>query len=636
MQPIVIENSKRYDEIEDGERFLLEQFKRSSALANWKIYEQPHLNGDRPDFVLCHPEKGVIIIEVKDYNLASTNYRAPGKVLGNDGQWKNIDPVKQIKKYKDNLLQFISRNYLQMRETFQDNAYAMVETVLYFHNADEHEARDFCELDLSDHIKVITRKQALAIGNDEHGRAGIQTLKYPRSKFAKSGLLQQFVKDLEAWLEPSDYHIDRLEPIDLFPDQKRYSKINSGSMRRLSGVAGSGKSLILATKAATMLKKGYRVLVLTYNITLRHLLRDMISQQFGVGNRKLIQEELVINHFHSFLVDVAAKHEIKLPRINDEKEDRNFAENLIEKISKEISQFHQDYKFDAILIDEGQDFKPNWVKFLKLFFTKRGEFFIFYDIEQDLYGRQEYVWIEDSEQIAGLGFKGPAGTLKVARRLPGRAVHAITALKRYLDHSYTSEMLVPHGQLDFFTDIKWENCCSSSNKPEVVFERLKELISKGAKIDDICILSTHEKTGAAIVNYLEAKGYKTVHVYDLDAKGNIEKRRSEKWKFQPGNSRLKVCSVHSFKGWEASHIIFVMDEPYRSKKSTLGLPSRSNLEESARIESDRLHDEHFKMEDLLYIALTRLRYHNEVSFCSFTGLNYIPEYNDLEKVFANL
>jgi Nuclease-related domain len=52
---------------EAGEAHLLDCL-RKAPLLGWSIFVQPHLNGERPDFVLTHPERGIVVIEVKDYN----------------------------------------------------------------------------------------------------------------------------------------------------------------------------------------------------------------------------------------------------------------------------------------------------------------------------------------------------------------------------------------------------------------------------------------------------------------------------------------------------------------------------------------------------------------------------------------
>ena len=40
----------------------------------WEIYIQPHLNGVRPDFVLLHPNVGIAVFEIKDWNLDAMPY----------------------------------------------------------------------------------------------------------------------------------------------------------------------------------------------------------------------------------------------------------------------------------------------------------------------------------------------------------------------------------------------------------------------------------------------------------------------------------------------------------------------------------------------------------------------------------
>lgn len=80
-----------------------------------------------------------------------------------------------------------------------------------------------------------------------------------------------------------------------------------------------------------------------------------------------------------------------------------------------------------ILIDEGQDFKGEWIIFLKQFFTNEGEIFIIYDKAQELYNHG--IWIEDSNRIKNIGFRGRPGNLKVSMRLPQKIVSLIQDIR---------------------------------------------------------------------------------------------------------------------------------------------------------------------------------------------------------------
>ncbi len=73
----------------DGERTLL-NFLRNTLDDSYEVYFNPYLNGDRPDVIIIRPYYGVMIIEVKDWNL--TNFR-----LDDKKRWiytPNQSPVK--------------------------------------------------------------------------------------------------------------------------------------------------------------------------------------------------------------------------------------------------------------------------------------------------------------------------------------------------------------------------------------------------------------------------------------------------------------------------------------------------------------------------------------------------------------
>jgi len=59
--------------LNNSERHVLDFFDKHLP-AGWEIYVQPHLNGLRPDFVLLHPQNGVAVFEVKDWDLNALEY----------------------------------------------------------------------------------------------------------------------------------------------------------------------------------------------------------------------------------------------------------------------------------------------------------------------------------------------------------------------------------------------------------------------------------------------------------------------------------------------------------------------------------------------------------------------------------
>ena len=59
---------KLKDPLTDGELYFA-KYLNNYLPQGWEIYIQPYLNGDRPDIVILHPKVGLMIFEIKDWNL---------------------------------------------------------------------------------------------------------------------------------------------------------------------------------------------------------------------------------------------------------------------------------------------------------------------------------------------------------------------------------------------------------------------------------------------------------------------------------------------------------------------------------------------------------------------------------------
>lgn len=52
----------------------------------WLIFAQPFLNGTRPDLIIFNPQVGLVIYEVKDWNLDNYEWRKGEGLFVNDGR----------------------------------------------------------------------------------------------------------------------------------------------------------------------------------------------------------------------------------------------------------------------------------------------------------------------------------------------------------------------------------------------------------------------------------------------------------------------------------------------------------------------------------------------------------------------
>lgn len=97
----------------DGELCLL-NFLLDNLNDSYEIYFQPFLNGDRPDIILVRPDAGVMIFEVKDWNLKSydINPKKQWLVTQDGKQWSRIkSPIDQVLSYKKIYMTYILKTY---------------------------------------------------------------------------------------------------------------------------------------------------------------------------------------------------------------------------------------------------------------------------------------------------------------------------------------------------------------------------------------------------------------------------------------------------------------------------------------------------------------------------------------------
>ncbi|MBE7148121.1 hypothetical protein FUT12_11125 [Bacillus mycoides] len=625
MMSKIFESFNQNDPRTAGEESLLQLFRSSSRFEEWIIFEQPHINSMKPDFVLLHPERGIVIIEVKDWNLNSSVYESGAYIRGTDGRAHKKDPINQVENYKDGILKSELQNSIYLAENY-GNYYGCIETVVYFHGISKAQALAFCQ-PRNSYTKIWTDEDLSIIYNEKNKlRAQDYTyaLTNERSRFNENGLLSHLVEELTKHLQYADYNLERKQPYVLTRAQRDLADLNPGSIRRWSGVAGAGKSLVLAEKAVKALKDDKRVLVVTFNITLRHYLRDLCSQQFGVGSykeaRRKLREDLTIVHFHGLLKILMTEHEIV---VDIQEERAEFTNRWMDAIRQYAAsnKLKKHFQYDYILIDEGQDFKRDWILFLKQFFTQQGELFIVYDKAQDLFGRFEKgIWIEEPEEVKSIGFKGKPGNLKYTHRLPDTMVQKIHSVREQLQIEGEEMLVARQEQGNLLQTAFWHNYQAS-----IIGEKLSQLNNHVNRLretndwEDITILTTNEHTGASIVEFFEGQGIKTSHVYDLQRGGDIDRRRSEKWKFHGGTGRLKVCSYHSYKGWQTPNIILVLDSP--STRYLNGMISFQTANPQ-------------QIKNALFISMSRVKGKAATGEYSFVCLNYLQEYNHLKSIFS--
>lgn len=402
----------------DGERHLLKNL--SSLLDDtYEVYFNPYLDGDRPDVIVIKPGCGALIIEVKDWNLAhydvdiNNRWRYKASVIRS--------PQQQAFRYKDNLFN-LHLPVLGLQHLTNPNFYNLISVAVYFHCASREQLKDLYSSSLDE-----VRECTLLLNRDRHNIDQVQYDKQMdwcgRSRFKlerdlgmswgldtvakKVRLLDKLGKhplftpqiheDFTRRLLPP-VHTQQQGIVVVFDAKQQGLTVSKPGFAKVKGVAGCGKTTILAQRAINAHERhGGQVLILTFNITLRHYIRDTISRLRG-GDR----DHYEVIHYHAFIstqlnnygIDLKSKID-ELPPARRDNLDTIFGiKSLFEGIETE--------KYQTILIDEVQDYDPEWIKLVRdCFLAEDGEMILFGDQSQNIYDRPSDG--RDSPIVEGFG-----------------------------------------------------------------------------------------------------------------------------------------------------------------------------------------------------------------------------------------
>jgi superfamily I DNA and RNA helicase len=207
------------------------------------------------------------------------------------------------------------------------------------------------------------------------------------------------------------------------PEQRQHGVADMRGQHRLfRGVAGSGKSILLALSAAQTLGRlalqtgdlfadaqgtdeRKRVLVVCFNRTLVHYLRQRIDDRYGrLTWDKPSSKMLSVVHFERLIKLI----EDRDPRLAtgltfEQKEER--ARTLCQRLDALDDRARHDLAYDAVYVDEAQDLLPDEISLL-LRLARRDDkgqqtFIVFYDNAQNIYGVTPPVWEKLGVNIVG-------------------------------------------------------------------------------------------------------------------------------------------------------------------------------------------------------------------------------------------
>ena len=323
------------------------------------------------DFVILHPDKGLMVIEVKS-----------GEIEYKNGEWiqtntktraaKRINPLNQARKSQFELMDRLYKADL-------DFPIPMMCYCTWFPTVEMPSERS---LPPEAAKEIVLDKKSLE--NPE--KAIDACFGYWETKYRSVRLDQYQFRKVVDILCPYFHVVPKLKS-KIEEMEATYIQLTNQQSALLDfleeqrtavihGLAGTGKTVLAVEKAKRLASEKESVLFLCYN----SFLRDMLKQNNAIPN-------VTFHNAHSLAFEIMGQSNAPIDEVLKE-----FEEYL------EVVFDAENWNYSNIIVDEGQDLDDRLLNRLyELVRTKKGCFYVFYDRNQYIMKNQLPTWIEDAE-----------------------------------------------------------------------------------------------------------------------------------------------------------------------------------------------------------------------------------------------
>ena len=567
----------------------------------------------RPDFTILHPQRGLLVLEVKDWKL-STIQNADRKsftIKTDNGIKSVISPLEQARKYvlAINSLLCNDKDLVQATGRYKGQLICPYGHGVVLANI-TRKAFIQSELDaiLDDHLVIcqdeIRPKDSIELQQrlwemypyafdlhiTPHQVDRIRWLMFPECRLPSQQLSLFLAEhpiadpdpdvEIDEPVTPTEIPADLIQIFDL--QQEALARSLGDGHRVIHGVAGSGKTMILLYRCHYLatLNPLKPILIICYNVALASRLREAVASQKLDGI-------VHVRHFHLWCDNQLRRHKIPLPPYSDK-----YVENLEQTVREAISNGQISVgQYSSILIDEGHDFEPEWFTMLTHTLDEQESLLLLYDDAQNLYGagqkRKKF-----SFKSVGVKAQGRTSILKTNYRNTTEVLNLAYEFAQDImqpsDAGDDEQPLVQplsagrHGNLPQLLP-----CRNLTEEVQQAIGLVRQLQSEDTPLNEIGIFYGLRFIGEEISTQFQAAGIQIEW---------LNKDRQSRH-YHPKVESVKLMTMHSCKGLEFTNVII----------TGLGyLPHKnSNPADDAR---------------LLYVAMTRstnnlmMSYHQESDF----------------------
>ncbi len=526
------------------------------------MYIDAAVNEVAVDFIIVRPNKGILLLNIFEENLNECTLSEDKKEINVHGQLYQ-SPIDLI-----NLCQLSIKDGIEelLMSTIEDNRnLSLIKKAVVFSENSIDEIKKFFEYQNNVfNFTFIFGKEI--IENRDISQNLYTTIGFLYNNNAFDDVVR---RKLARMISPS-WHSYQEGRIDMQPigAQKRLSE-SSITQQKISGVAGSGKTQVLAFRAVNAMKRtGGDVLVLTYNITLANYLKFRLSEI----REDFSWEKIDVYPYHQFFRIRAAECQLHVEFSSYQNE--AFFEN---------SKGHK--KYSAIFVDEVQDYTTEWLRIIMQNFllVPNGELVVFGDPKQNVYQRPL-----DANGDIRLGIIGGQWNrqLTTSRRFTNpRLANLATAFQTQFMANLPTDDIVAENtisntfnfQIVTYIDLRQNNSIesiitniiniiSNDNNEARDFAVLASSTKLLRNIDILYRQRTNEQTEITFISNETLERLKQIHQVTDEKAANWKfnrdfeaLERTRKQLFTTDKRCLKISTIQSFKGWESPSVIVILE-----------------------------------------------------------------------------
>ena len=529
------------------------------------MYIDAVVNEVAVDFIIVRPNKGVLLLNVFEENLNECTLSTDKKEINVHEQLYQ-SPIDLISLCQSSIKDGIEE---LLMSTIEDSRnFSLIKKAVVFSENSIDEIKDF--FGFEGHIVNFT----YVFGKEFIGSIEVTLNLYNTIGFLYNNVAFDDVvrRKLAKIISPS-WHSYQEGRIDMQPigAQRRLAK-SSMTQQKISGVAGSGKTQVLAFRAVNALKRtGGDVLVLTYNITLANYLKYRLSEI----REDFSWEKIDVYPYHQFFRIRAAECQLHVEF--GSYQDETFFDN---------SRNHK--KYSAVFVDEVQDYTTEWLRIIMQNFLlePNGELVVFGDPKQNVYQRPL-----DTNGDIRLGVIGGQWNrqLTTCRRFTNpRLANLATAFQaQFMANLHTDNIATENAmpntlnfQILTYIDLRQNssidaiisniiNIITNDNNEARDFVVLASSTKLLRNIDILYRQRTNEQTEITFISSESLERLKQIHQVTDERLANWKfnrdfeaLERTRKQLFTTDKRCLKISTIQSFKGWESPSVIVILESDF--------------------------------------------------------------------------